>query len=50
MPAIVRTGVEHAKDTVLRYRTWWAGDGLHVVVMARHDITELTSIRFAVAT
>lgn len=41
--AIERTDVEHAKDTVLRYQSLSARDALHLAVMARHDITQLTS-------
>jgi predicted nucleic acid-binding protein len=40
---IGRADVEHAKDTLSRYRGLSARDALHVAIMARHSIARLMS-------
>lgn len=40
---IVRTDVELAKDTLLRYQRLSSRDALHVAVMAHHDVAQLMS-------
>ncbi|MGV0646461.1 type II toxin-antitoxin system VapC family toxin [Mycolicibacterium sp. XJ879] len=40
---IARVDVEDARDLVLRYQNLSARDGLHLAVMARHNVTELMS-------
>jgi hypothetical protein len=40
---IVRTDVEQAKDTLLRYPSLSARDALHIAIMTRHNVAQLMS-------